>query len=298
MQNSLFGAVAQTLFGWGDIPAVRADLSEMARLAEQLAQPSQRWWAAATSATLALLEGRFDDAEKLIEHARTQGEHAQSYDARNFYELQRFALCREQGRLAEMLADLERAVEADPARPVLRCALATAWGELGLRDGSRHLLDQLARDDFAELPVNNDWLLSAALLAELIASIGDLGRAEALYQQLAPYDGLNVDTEEVSAGAVSRYLGLLAATAGRFDQAADHFEDALAMNQRMGARPWAARTQHDYAHLLLAHNNAQDTHRARKLLEQALATYRELHIRPYQLQASATSKAGSQAQRH
>jgi hypothetical protein len=153
--------------------------------------------------------------------------------------------------------------------------------ELGQQDGARGLLGQLARDDFAGIPVNNDWLYSAALLAELIASIGDPGRAEALHERLAPHDGLNVDTEEVSAGAVSRYLGLLAATAGRLDQAASHFEDALAMNQRMGARPWTARTQHDYAHMLLARNKAEDSHRGRELLDQALATYQELHIRPY-----------------
>lgn len=173
------------------------------------------------------------------------------------------------------------AVEADPSRPVLRCALAVAMSELGRPDGSRRLLDQLSRDDFAELPVNNDWLLSAALLAELIASIGDAGLAETLYRRLAPHDGLNGDTEEVSAGAVSRYLGLLAATPGRLDQAASHFEDALAMNQRTGARPWTARTQHDYARLLLTRNKAEDGHRARELLDRAHASYRELHIRPY-----------------
>ena len=50
----------------------------------------------------------------------------------------------------------------------------------------RRLLDQLARHDFAELSVNNDWLYAAALLAELIASVGNVGQAEALYQRLAP----------------------------------------------------------------------------------------------------------------
>lgn len=285
-------------FARGDLPGVRADLSDMARLAEQLGQPSQRWWVAATSATLALLEGRFDEAEKLIEHARTQGEHAQSYDARNFYELQRFALYREQGRLAEVLAELELATDADPYRPLLRCALAVALWELGQQNGARRLLGQLARDNFAELPVNNDWLLSAALLAELIASTGDADLAEVLYPRLAPHDGLNVDTEEVSAGAVSRYLGLLAAATGRFDRAASHFEDALEMNRRMGARPWTAHTQHDYARLLLARNSSEEGARARELFDLAHATYRDLRIRPDRLKASARSKAGSPPQRH
>jgi len=52
------------------------------------------------------------------------------------------------------------------------------------------------------------------------------------------------------------------------------------MNQRMGARPWTGRTQLDYAHLLLARNKADDSHRGRELLDQALATYRDLRIRP------------------
>jgi len=42
---------------------------------------------------------------------------------------------------------------------------------------------------------------------------------DALYNRLGPYDGLNVDTAEVSTGAVSRYLGLLA-------PAKEHFEGA------------------------------------------------------------------------
>jgi DNA-binding SARP family transcriptional activator len=285
------------LFARGDIPGVRADLSDMGRLAEQLTQPSQRWWVAVTSATLALLEGRFDEAEKLIDYARTQGEYAQGYDARNFYQLQRFALCREQGRLAEVLADLELAAGADPSRPLLRCALAMACWELGRRDDARRLVDQLAHDGFAELPVNNDWLLSAALLAEFVASTGDRSRAKALSQRLAPYNGLNVDTEEVSTGAVSRYLGLLAATAGRFDQAVHHFEDALAMNQAMGALPWTARTQHDYAQLLLARNTAGNGRRARELLGAARATYRELHMHPYRLNFTPTSSQTQRAAR-
>ena len=97
-----------------------------------------------------------------------------------------------------------------------------------------------------------------------------------------------MDTEEVSTGAVSRYLGLLAAIAGRFTQAAHHFEDALAMNQTTGALPWIARTQHDYAQLLLARNNAGDSRQVRELLGEARATCRELHIHPYRLNFTGT----------
>jgi hypothetical protein len=48
------------------------------------------------------------------------------------------------------------------------------------------------------------------------------------------------------------------------------------MNTRMGARPWLAHTQDDYARMLLARAGPGDRERAQELLDAALATYREL----------------------
>ena len=48
------------------------------------------------------------------------------------------------------------------------------------------------------------------------------------------------------------------------------------MNERLGARPWLARTQLDYARMLLRRDAAGDGERARGLLEAALATAREI----------------------
>ena len=55
-----------------------------------------------------------------------------------------------------------------------------------------------------------------------------------------------------------------------------HFEDALAMNARMGARPWLAHTQHQYAVMLLARHQPGDRDKAMALLDEALTTAREL----------------------
>ena len=52
-----------------------------------------------------------------------------------------------------------------------------------------------------------------------------------------------------------------------------HFEAALEMNSRMGARPWLAHTQADYAELLLQRGEQS---RALVLLAQAGRTYDEL----------------------
>ena len=53
--------------------------------------------------------------------------------------------------------------------------------------------------------------------------------------------------DEVCYGVISRYLGALAGTLERRDLAVRHFEDALAMNARVEAWPWLARTQFQYA---------------------------------------------------
>jgi hypothetical protein len=68
----------------------------------------------------------------------------------------------------------------------------------------------------------------------------------------------------------------LATTLARWDEAAQHFEDAVAMNTRMDARPWLARTQEQHATMLLARPHSGDCDHATALLDAALATAREL----------------------
>jgi hypothetical protein len=70
-------------------------------------------------------------------------------------------------------------------------------------------------------------------------------------------------------GSAERSLGLLAATASRYDEAARHFEAAIAENTRIGAAPWVAHAQHDYARALLARGRADDRLRAGELLRRA-----------------------------
>ena len=85
-----------------------------------------------------------------------------------------------------------------------------------------------------------------------------------------------VGATDVCYGAASRYLGMLAATMERWEDAVQHFEDALVMNARMGARPWLAHTQHQYAVMLLARHQPGDRDKAMSLLQEALTTAREL----------------------
>jgi tetratricopeptide (TPR) repeat protein len=74
----------------------------------------------------------------------------------------------------------------------------------------------------------------------------------------------------ITIGSASRHLGQLATTLGRLDEAADHFEAALEMNGRTGARPWLGLTATDYARMLRARGAGGDRERADELTAHAL----------------------------
>ncbi len=118
-------------------------------------------------------------------------------------------------------------------------------------------------------------------LADVCTLLGDNTRAMTLYEMMLPYKSVNVLMGIGSAcyGSASRYLGALATTMGRWDEAEQHFDDALTMNRRMGAHPWVAHTQYQYARMLLSRDQLGDSEKAATLLKGALATARELGMR-------------------
>jgi tetratricopeptide (TPR) repeat protein len=214
------------------------------------------------------------------------------------HQLQLFVLRWEQGRLDELRENIERAVGVYPGYPVWRCVLACLYAELGLGDQARAVLMQFAAYDFNELAFDEEWLVAMSLLAEACAYLGDGSCADALYSRLAPYFELSaVSTPEISLGAVGRTLGNLAATAGRCEQAEEHFGKAMELNDRMSARPWVARTRHDFAHMLITRGRPEDRQRALDLLGRALDTYRELGMRSWVERAVALEQSATQAAR-
>jgi hypothetical protein len=75
-------------------------------------------------------------------------------------------------------------------------------------------------------------------------------------------------------GAVAHPLGLAAAARRRWDAAIGHFEAALAAEEALGARLWAARTRIACARALLSRRGPLDRPRAAKLVGDALTAAR------------------------
>ncbi|MGA3221547.1 MAG: hypothetical protein ABSE77_21170 [Acidimicrobiales bacterium] len=132
------------------------------------------------------------------------------------------------------------------------------------------MFDELAVEGFRALPRDNEWLLGVALASEARSGLRDAERAAVLYQQLEPFERRHaLGNPEGSLGAICRYLGLLAQTLGSLDQAEHHLRTAIALNERMGARPWVAHSRFDLARVLSQRDGPGDRELA--LLELSLA---------------------------
>ena len=250
----------------GDIQALDVQLAAHTRLAQEMQHPTtstcQR-----EQAMRALLEGRFAEGEQLAHRLWPLGSGCQAEGVDGTFGMQMFTLRREQGRLHELAPVVRHFVQQHGAASTWRPGLALIYSELGREREARAAFEQLAAHDFADLPQDSLWLTCVTYLAEVCAFLGDARRAATLYRLLLPYNGYTVvvGAADVCYGAASRYLGMLAATMERWEDAAQHFEDALAMNTRMGARPWLAHTQHQYAVMLLARNQPGDRDKAMSL---------------------------------
>ena len=276
----------------GRMTEAAEELEIVAEEAAALRQPAQLWMSTASRANLALFQGRFDDARPLIEKAATLGERAQRRDSVLSHRLQRFVLDRETGGDPEIETLIDDAVCEFPTRPVFRCALAYIHSHRGSESRAQATIDDLARQDFAAIQRDNEYLFSLAFLADAVDALGDVRAAAVLYDLLVPYAHQNaINTDEIGTGSVSRTLGVLAAEMSRWDDASRHFEDAIAHNTAMGSRPWAAHSQYDCARMLLARDLPGDCDRAHKLLVDAMREYERLGMTRWITRAAELSAA-------
>jgi tetratricopeptide (TPR) repeat protein len=251
----------------------------MTRIAEELRQPAQLWFAGVNRAKLALFDGRFDDADDLIRAAFELGQQDVTANPQMAFDLQMYQLNRERGRLGEMVGVVERAVGEHPAYPVWSYVLLDVDTELGRESRARAAFDRLAADGFP-LYLEMQWLFGMSLLPEVCRYLDDPEGAGAVYARLQPFGHRNATLPpELCRGSVSRGLGILAATMGRWPAAVEHFEAALRMNAEMSARPWLAHTRYDYARALLRRGEPGDRGRAGELLTAAAASARALGMR-------------------
>jgi hypothetical protein len=256
----------------GDHASARAAIDEHERLATELRLLGYAWYVPMWRAMLALLAGRLDEARRLSEEGERIGRAAQDANAELLFGVQQRGIRRAAGTLSEDdLAAVYEGGQTSPAAPAWRTSGAGIALARGDRESARRVILREVKE-FAELPLDANWLYTAAALGVYIAHLGDASAAAVVYPQLLPYGErtVTVGRATVCAGSARLSLGLIATTLGERRAAAEHLEEAVRRNDELGARPYAAAARDALAEVV------DDDALAASLRDEARATADEL----------------------
>jgi tetratricopeptide (TPR) repeat protein len=268
---------------------VAAELGDRARLNRSIAELGEigdvrqrlhiQWISRHGAAMLAILDGNFAAAEDFARESLRLGRLTVDDQADGVYGIQMFSIRREQGRLAEVAPVVKRLIDEKPNEKTWLPGFALIAASLGFEEPARRRLRKLSETGF-DFPFDAKRSASLSYVAETAVLVEDTDAAERLYELMSVYRLMTVTAGIVTVcyGAASRYLGMLAATVGEFDEARAHFEHALELNERIGARPWLAHTKAQYALLLRRRGRRGDSERAETLANEAWEIAAELDM--------------------
>ncbi len=213
----------------GRLPEVWAEAARHEEEARRLGLPYELMYVAVFSTMRALLEGRLADAQAESAHVATFGELRGGADALQFAGVHALTFAVLTGRLAEVAEPIRAFVEAYPAIPGWRAALATSLIAAGRTDEALAEID-LIWPPTERLPFDAVHVAALSFLGLGIAFLGDAERARLLYDVLVPYAGRPVVLGAGGAviGTVDVPLSLLAATYGDTAASEGHLARAAA----------------------------------------------------------------------
>lgn len=253
----------------GDLAAFQSELDAYDDATKRLRQPQYLWHVPLLRATLAIFSCRFDAAERLAQDGLALGRHAQHQGVAVFHPAVMSTLRFVQGRFAETAPALRRGAEEWPSLVTFRCALAFALTEDGHDEEARQELERLTADGLVNVPRDFTWVANLALLSLAAVALDDRRASEMLYELLLPYRAYCVRLTRIGIGGlgpVAYFLGVLAATMGRWNDAAEHLARAIETNLRIGAPAFLANSRRQYARVLRAQG---ETERAKEEAERA-----------------------------
>jgi DNA-binding SARP family transcriptional activator/class 3 adenylate cyclase len=216
----------------------RAGFDEDLTAVEAFAADRPTYWLPAATANMwramvALAEDRLDDAET---HSKALYRMLPPSDInlRISQAAQLFAIRRQQGRLAELMASAESTMESFDL-PALRTGLAWGLAETGNQNRAKQLVSSLLADGASDLRHDSTWTSELVGLAEAVILTDCTEHAVQVYDLLLPRSGqlLVFAPGILCAGAADRFLGSLSAMLGDRNDAESRFAHAMTLEQRM-----------------------------------------------------------------
>ena len=273
----------------GDITAVERETQLYAKEAAATQLPYFSWYISLFKAMRARMAGQFDEARRLTEEFYAIGQRVDDENAGHSYGSHRVIELWEDARFDEAVRLCEAYVARFPSVTAWRSALAGFYHERGRVEAARREFERLAARGLENVPRNEVWNVAIAMLSLACAWLNDRERAPALYEQFLPgADHYVVIGFGVAfLGSVSQYLGMLAATMNRWDEATRHFDHAIEQNLRVGALPWVAHTRYEYARALSLRSGSSHRGRAREEAAEAVRIAQRLGMKNIHAKASA-----------
>ncbi len=266
-------------FEQGEHRAATATALAMKELAEEVRHPEFMRLAAMWDITLANLEGRFADAKELSDELGRRLARIGHSQAQIIPVAQTFPWWVLRGRSSNFVQTLRELSAYEPANTAWPAIMAWCLAETGAVDEAADLLRRTDPAAATGADKNYQWWAVIVGFSGAVNLVRDRQWAEVLYDLAAPYAGQNCTLGVATfLGAADHWLGVLAGVSGRFAEAAEHLEAALARHRDMGSRPLTALTQEAYGQVLSMRGEAADAERARELTAAALRTAEELGL--------------------
>ena len=222
-------------------PAFEGPLESCLAILDARGEPRHRYTALTRRACLALLRGRLEDAERLIDEAKALGDRILEPDAGNVYLSQRLELVRARAVPDELLAFAAAAVAHWTGAPVHAHAVAAGFcaraGDLTAAE--RHIATVL---DLGSWRRDRSYLWSVFVRELAVAAVatGNEELCRELLDDLRPLvDSCGVNGAVVAFAGSHAFTAALVAGAVGEPEAADLFHQrASAVHRRLGAAIW------------------------------------------------------------
>jgi hypothetical protein len=245
-----------------------------------------RWYAGVAHAKRCLISGPAEEAERLAFAASEELTHSveqphsmlwllgQLYVARFL----QGSLDRGEPHLPDLFptpgSSLPTSPEITPSRSLPRllgAAISATLCEVGRLDDAREHFELLMSNELDELPHDYMALAAPAYASIACARLGDRRSAKRLHAILEPHSHRLINAGPSWLGAATHYLGLLAATLDRHEEADAWFTAAERSYTSLDAKPWLARLQADRAAARLTRQRGDDDRSAEQLDERGPA---------------------------
>lgn len=244
--------------GWRYMTAWQAcDRSEVDRMwqlmkqsAENIGQPTVRWFVGFLASHRAFVAAELDESQRLADENLKLGMETGQPDALNIFGAQVLRITRERDGASDLIPMLQQVVAENTDDDTANTVLGRFYCDIGDLDAARNSISQYVGNSFRTIRRDLFWMTSMSTIADTVADLGWQEAARSLLPQLAPYMHQWDVIGPSSNGPVALSVARLAALVGDSELAETGFTTALSLAERFVSPLYQARTLLDWGRAL------------------------------------------------